>query len=149
MDSSSAKKQSQLGMTIGKARALLVKMLLFEMAQKLGRDICFRCSQRIEGIGQFSIEHKIAWLDSEDPAALYFDLSNVAFSHLSCNSAVSKNPRKKARPGEIWCPTCQASKPPMAFRPYVRKRGWGVCTACNGRAWSKSRSERRRLARSK
>lgn len=146
MDTSNAKKQAQLGMTVGKARALLVKMVLFEMAQKLGRDLCFRCGQRIEGIGSLSIEHKAAWLDSEDPSALYFDLSNIAFSHLGCNSRVSRNPNKKSRPGEIWCPTCQASKPHGAFRPCIQKRGWGICTACNGRAWSKSRSERRKRA---
>lgn len=33
----------------------------------------------------FSIEHKEAWLDSEDPVGMYFDLDNISFSHHSCN----------------------------------------------------------------
>lgn len=33
----------------------------------------------------FSIEHKIPWLDSEDPTGLFFNLDNISFSHKSCN----------------------------------------------------------------
>ena len=110
------KEERQLGMTTGKARGLLVKMLLFEMAQKLGRDICFRCGQRIEGFSQISIEHKIAWLDSEDPAALYFDLSNIAFSHHVCNSKAGRKAARKADPGEMWCGICKKSRRRIVLR---------------------------------
>ena len=34
------------------------------------------------------------WQNSETPNNLFFDLENIAFSHLSCNSAAAKNPRK-------------------------------------------------------
>lgn len=44
---------------------------------------------------ELSIEHKTPWLDSEDPKALFFDLNNIAFSHLSCNVSAAKHPNKK------------------------------------------------------
>lgn len=43
----------------------------------------------------FSIEHKIPWLDSDDPVDLFFNLENIDFSHLLCNSAAKRIPHKK------------------------------------------------------
>jgi hypothetical protein len=33
----------------------------------------------------FSVEHKVAWLNSEDPLRFFFDLENIDYSHISCN----------------------------------------------------------------
>lgn len=41
------------------------------------------------------MEHKIAWLDGNDPISLFFDLNNTAFSHLKCNIADRRKTNKK------------------------------------------------------
>ena len=96
------KKSDQLGMAIGTASARLRKRILFSLIQETGKDICYQCGKRIEKIGDLSIEHKIPWLNSDDPIGLFFDLNNIAFSHLSCNARAgtkgkecSKETRKK------------------------------------------------------
>lgn len=91
------KKQSQLGMNPSTASGRLVKDVLFSLVVETGRNVCFRCNQKIKR-EDFSIEHKTPWLDSEDPVKMFFDLDNIAFSHLSCNikaSRPSKSPTGK------------------------------------------------------
>lgn len=77
------KKESQLGMNPSTASNRLVKDILFKLAIDAGHT-CFRCQGELTR-ETFSIEHKIAWLDSKDPVSLYFDLENIAFSHHGCN----------------------------------------------------------------
>ena len=60
------------------------------MAKKLGLDTCHQCGDKIENIDNFSIEHKKPWLDSNDPLGLFFDLDNIGFSHLRCNSNAAR-----------------------------------------------------------
>ena len=79
------KKSEQLGMPLGTASGRLRKNVLFSLVQRLGEDICFQCGERIKSIDNFSIEHKVPYLDSDDPVGLFFDLENIAFSHLRCN----------------------------------------------------------------
>lgn len=93
MDRSNKKKNDQLGMPVGTASNRLRKMIIFDYVQKCGHDKCFQCGEKIDNIDNFSIEHKVPYLDSEDPVKLFFDIDNIAFSHLSCNSRAS-------RPGE-------------------------------------------------
>jgi hypothetical protein len=81
-----------LGLPIGTAANRLRKSIMFMMAQKLGMDKCFRCGGRIETAEILSIEHKESWQLSERPYEKFFDLENIAFSHLPCNiSAGSRN----------------------------------------------------------
>jgi hypothetical protein len=87
------KKQQQLGMSPGTASHRLVKDILFDFVVKAGHK-CHRCGGELTR-DTFSIEHKTAWLDSEDPVAAFFDLSNIAFSHMHCNSGASRKPWKK------------------------------------------------------
>jgi hypothetical protein len=42
-----------------------------------------------------SIEHKTAWLGEPNAVELYFDLRNIAFSHLACNRRAARKPTKK------------------------------------------------------
>ena len=86
------KKQSQLGMNPGTASHRLVKDLLFSFALQLGHK-CFRCQQELKR-ESFTIEHKEAWLDSENPAAMFFDLENIAFSHAPCNFSAARKANK-------------------------------------------------------
>jgi len=83
------KMTSQLGMNPGTAQNRLKKDLLFYFAKKEGHT-CFRCGGDLERKG-FSIEHKTPWLDAPDPVDLFFDIGNIAFSHLSCNSGAARN----------------------------------------------------------
>ena len=84
------KKAEQLGMPFGTANAKLKKSLLFQFIHQTGRGKCFQCGKLIQDITDLSIDHKEPWLDSDDPVSLFFDLDNIAFSHLSCNSAASR-----------------------------------------------------------
>lgn len=86
-----SKKNDQLGMNVGTASNRLVKDLLFSYVKGTP---CYHCGGKL-GRDNFSIEHKTPWLDSEDPLGLFFDLDNVTFSHLSCNSAAARKPTKK------------------------------------------------------
>lgn len=98
--SSYNKKKSQLNMNPSTAAARLRKSLLFSMAQKLEEDYCFQCGAKIDSIDNFSIEHKIPWLDSDNPEELFFNLDNIAFSHLSCNCSASRKTKEIKHPSE-------------------------------------------------
>lgn len=91
--SANEKKRKQLGMAAGTANARLRKLILFSLVQKTEQDTCFRCGKRIETVDELSIEHKQSWLDVS--VELFWDLDNIAFSHLSCNVAASKKPHQK------------------------------------------------------
>jgi len=87
---SNAKKAKQLGMPLGTAAGRLKKMFLFSLLKKYGLNICYQCGGEIESPENLSIEHKIPWLDSDDPIKNFFDLDNVAVSHHSCNVASAR-----------------------------------------------------------
>ncbi len=72
----------------------LRKLILFSLVQQTAQDICFRCQTKIETVEEISIEHKMPWLDSSNPVSIFFDLTNIAFSHLKCNIADHRKPNK-------------------------------------------------------
>ncbi len=86
------KKQLQLGMNPSTASHRLIKDTLFRLATDAGH-VCFRCGGVLDR-ESFSLEHKIAWLDSDDPKRQFFDQSNVAFSHLRCNVGDARSVNK-------------------------------------------------------
>lgn len=86
------KKQKQLGMPIGTASAKLRKSILFSLLRETKKNICYQCGKVIETEEELSIEHKIPYLDSDDPKRLFFDLNNIAFSHLKCNIRAARHP---------------------------------------------------------
>jgi len=92
---SNKKKTIQLGMPYGTANNRLKKSILFDLIQRSGLDVCYRCSDKIDNEKDLSIEHKISWLDSKDHQKLFFDLDNISFSHLSCNCRASTGGYKK------------------------------------------------------
>lgn len=111
------KKNEQLGMPFGTASARLKKLLLFSLVQETGRDKCFKCGEPIETAEQLSIEHKEDWLD-RDPA-LFWDLNNIAYSHIQCNRPSrrygGKHLRKTGPMGTAWCRLCQKFQPIRDF----------------------------------
>lgn len=72
--------------SIQTSRNKLQNLILFNLMEKTSMDLCFRCGQKIGSIEEMSIDHKIQWLNSNNPKELYYDLDNIAFSHSVCNS---------------------------------------------------------------
>lgn len=100
MDKSNQKKKEQLGMSIGTASNQLKKNILFSLLKQLDKNTCHQCTNIIESANELSIEHKMPYLDSDNPIELFFDLNNIAFSHLSCNSGAARQTKKNnIRPG--------------------------------------------------
>ena len=90
-----AKKDTQLGMTGGKANGKLKKNIMFWLAGLADMLTCYRCGKKIETVKEFSSEHKTPWLGFDDPQATFFALTNIAFSHLKCNCASIRPALKK------------------------------------------------------
>lgn len=90
-----ANKNKALGMPYGTATARLRKALLFDAITRLGECNCYRCGKPIELLKDFSIDHMKSWLFSENPIEFFFDLSNISYSHLSCNTAAGVRTQKK------------------------------------------------------
>lgn len=82
---SNRRKKEQLGMAGGTASNRLRKMVMFSILKKHNENTCYRCNEEIATSDELSVEHKEPWLDSDNPIEKFFDLENIAFSHLSCN----------------------------------------------------------------
>jgi hypothetical protein len=118
--SGNKKKNALLGMNHSTASSRLKKMLLWKYVCKAGENICFQCGEKIESIDDLSIEHKEPWQSAESPILSFFDPKNIAFSHLSCNSAAGKKVGHRGTPREtdnglIWCPECKRYLPKKDF----------------------------------
>jgi hypothetical protein len=141
MGTSTARRQAeQLGMPFGTAAGRLRLMLLFQLAQQTGRDACFKCSDKILTPGEFSIEHKLDWLD-QDPN-LFWDLSNIAFSHRKCNRPAQQNLGKSLRQtpeGMQWCAAHREFLPTELFTLGARgpNRTVDRCQACVAEAYAR------------
>jgi hypothetical protein len=94
MKNNNAKKDALLGESHGTAGNRLRKLLLFSLVQETGRNVCFQCGEQILSADELSIEHKEPWMSAENPREAFFDLNNIAFSHLSCNVAAANRPNK-------------------------------------------------------
>ncbi len=124
------KKKEQLGMAIGTAANRLRKAVLFDLLEKTGLNICFQCGEVITDIATLSIEHKVPWLDSDDPKGLFFDLDNIAFSHLSCNIGAARKPKSVCGTNSrysagcrcVECTAAAAKKQRDSYTPERRRR---------------------------
>ncbi|WMM35529.1 hypothetical protein [Vibrio phage PJN101] len=127
---SKQKKRGQLGMDPGTASHQLRKQIMFSYIQHCGDDKCFQCGKQIKSVDDLSIEHKIPWLDSEDPKGLFFDLSNIAFSHLKCNVAARRSVKAVCGTETMYrkgcrCSACveaKAAKHKKYYNPEKRKQ---------------------------
>ncbi|HRZ18554.1 MAG TPA: hypothetical protein P5136_00660 [Methanofastidiosum sp.] len=120
------RKKKQFGIPLGTASGRLKKQILFKLVQEANKDICYHCKKRITKIEDFSIEHKINWMYSKNPKKLFFDLENIAFSHLSCNVS---SQRKEYKLKSTWKHGdhtgykngCRCQECTKAHRNYMRK----------------------------
>lgn len=78
------KKASQLGMNPSTASGRLIKDLLWNFVETTGNNKCHICG-KVMTRDTFSVEHIVPWLDSDNPVDTFFDVDNVAYSHLKCN----------------------------------------------------------------
>jgi hypothetical protein len=114
-DNNSAR-ASQLGMPFGTAQQRLRKAIMFKYVKLAGHDDCFKCGNKIEDIDHLSIEHKLPWQGRD--TGLFWDLENIAFSHLSCNRPHTNGSiklRKTSPIGMAWCGYCKSDKPVTDF----------------------------------
>lgn len=95
----------QLGMSHGAAAGQLRKRILFSLLSRLKENVCFKCGKEISTVDELSIEHKKPWENVS--ADLFWDLENIAFSHLRCNTAHTYHggtPQRRTAPeGFSWC----------------------------------------------
>lgn len=87
------KKTELLGLNYSSASSSLRKQIIFQLAQALDLLSCYRCGTLVE-LYNFSIDHKEAWMQAEDPKGSFFDMNNIAFSHIVCNSKAGSHPNK-------------------------------------------------------
>ena len=106
----------QLGMSQGAANHRLKKQLLFHYVQKAdGCITCSVCDMSIETVEEFSIEHIKPW-EGRD-ASLFWDLDNIAFSHVRCNRPHVNGSRAPSEHGKVRryhngcrCDLCRKAK---------------------------------------
>ncbi len=103
-----------LGMSWGAACNRLRKKVLFSLVVRLKENMCYRCGNEILSVDDLSLEHKNAWRQATDPVESFFDLDNISFSHLSCNSAAASKPSK----------TWQTEKQRKAHEAEIERNRW-------------------------
>lgn len=140
-DAGKENKEKALGMPYGTASGKLRKMLLFDYAKRMDESKCYRCGIEILHIEEFSIDHKKSWLFSKNPIESFFDLNNIAFSHIACNAAAASpkpfrgkkqdyriNRRASGIPTSL-CSVCKLEKPRREFGRNTTKKN-GLATEC-------------------
>lgn len=85
---------SQLNMSFSKASYLLKKQLFYSLLKQKQLHICYRCNNEISNCKELSIDHIEDWLSSANPKFSFYNLDNLAYSHLTCNIKAQK--RNKA-----------------------------------------------------
>lgn len=150
MKKSKLEKDTKLGMKFGTANNRLKKEIMFALVVECNKNICFKCGSLIENSAEFSIEHKRAWLRADNPKETFFDLNNIAFSHLKCNRQESNGGeklRKIGPEGTAWCTRHKDFLPVERFPP--RKRNWNgldiYCREC--RNFEKVKRDKRKMVR--
>ncbi len=118
MGNNKTRRSEFLGENLGTASNRLRKMILFELVQQTKQDNCYRCGKTIESVRDLSIEHKERWLDVD--VDLFWDMDNIAFSHLACNSA---NGERKNR-DKTHCPQGHL------YGEKTTRRYKGTCRRC-------------------
>lgn len=118
MTNTNAAKAKQLGMPFGTACNRLRKLILFRLLVRLNENVCFKCATQIDKVEELSVEHKKPWFNVD--ASFFWDLENIAFSHLLCNRP-DRDPSIARRiippEGMSWCTGHQKFETVDQFRP--------------------------------
>ena len=87
---SNRRKSQQLGMDYGTAAHQLRRLATWELLVASGRDICFRCGRKMDSLS-YSLDHTDPWLGVNNE--LFWDVSNISYSHKKCNSGATRPTR--------------------------------------------------------
>lgn len=137
------RRSEALGMPFGTAKARLMKAILLKVLTDNGLNLCYRCQSPISSERELSIEHKVAW-ESKN-ADVFWDLDNIAFSHVLCNSLGSAAEQRKPCPeGFSWCHDCKQFLQIEKFSKYTR-RLCGLQTKCRDCKTKREKVRRERL----
>jgi hypothetical protein len=82
-------------MPMGTAEKHLRKDIIHELASQLGKDLCCRCNLKIESPDDLAIVHVQDWEENSD---LFWDLTNIAFSHAACEADRSGKRQREKKP---------------------------------------------------
>ena len=121
MDKNNQKKKDQLGVDPGTASNKLKKAVLYHLAKRLNEHYCFQCRQEIESIEEFTIEHKVPWLDSDNPTKLFFSMDNIAFSHSYCNVGAARRVLGKCPSSSAYAKGCRCEKCIIMHREVTKR----------------------------
>jgi hypothetical protein len=113
------KKTAALGMPWGTANNRLRKMILFHLLSKHQENVCYKCDNVIDNIEDLSIEHKNPW--EGNSVELFWDMENIAFSHMFCNKPhrVYHRPSVPVAEGSAWCYRCKSEKDGNEFHKNI------------------------------
>jgi hypothetical protein len=70
---------------------------MFSLLKEAKKNVCFRCGKAIQTAEELSLDHKEDWLDKTNAKELFFDLTNVAYSHRRCNTLAMLDKRTQFR----------------------------------------------------
>jgi len=136
----------------GTANGRLRQSLLFHLVQRLGENICYKCQLPIETSNELSVEHKLPWQHADNAAELFFDLTNISFSHRKCNRPhrphLQGMPQKYVpEPGFAWCCAHQDFIALERFAvSHTRSNGLNSkCQDCTNRLKRESRAKAKQL----
>ena len=121
MSSSAKRKSEKLGMPYGTARNKLVKSLLWSFICRQKQNYCHQCGSEILSIDDLSIEHIEPWENSINPVKLYFDIDNIAYSHLSCNSSARILPKQPCPSRSAYTRGCRCEDCKELNRVYAKE----------------------------
>lgn len=123
-------KSDILGMPFGTACNRLRRIVMFSLLEKHGENVCFKCGKLITKADELSLEHKTAWQNIG--ASLFWDLDNIAFSHVGCNLPTGFV-RREIVDGKLWCSSCKSLHPVSLFHKETRQRtGYALlCKKCS------------------
>jgi hypothetical protein len=76
-------REELLGMSTSTAEKKLRKSIILDLARQLHKNICLECGLVIDDPEDLAIKHVENW---EGDPAQFFDLTNVAFGHVSCGA---------------------------------------------------------------
>lgn len=137
-------KKEQLGMPFGTANYQLKRNLIFNYLNQLHKNECFVCKKQMT-LENYSIEHKIPWLDSKNPKELFFDLDNISFSHKKCNFKSARKTHEIVwEEGKAWCWSCTTMKLLEDFPPSKinhRTRSCRVCATIDRKRYARNRNK--------
>lgn len=86
------RKTDFLAMDYGKASHRLKKQFYFSILKKFNLNHCFRCNKEILTEIELSLDHKEPWFNVS--VEKFWDLNNLAFSHLKCNTGARRSTKK-------------------------------------------------------